>query len=136
MLNRFSIVLSLLLVSFYSLADKPQQIPVSSFNQMPMVDQPSISPDGKNIAVITNRNDQTQVAITPFENPANMTTIVGLGSEEYRIESIHWANNERILVTVTQPFKVGTYRVRARHIFSVSIDGKSRFEFANKKKRT
>ena len=101
---------------------------------MPMVEQPSLSPDGKNIAVIINRETQTQVSIVPFNDPRQITAVVGLEGEKFRIESIAWANNERILVTVTQPIKYQLYRLRSTHIYSVKIDGSDTFELKSRKK--
>jgi len=121
MFKQVGLLIFIVLFSATSLAKK--QIPVSAFNQMPMVQQPIISPDGKNIAVITNQGDQTQVSIVPFNDPGAMKTIVALGEDKYRIESIDWANNQRILVSVTQPFRASSRQLRTSHIYSASIDG-------------
>jgi len=115
------------------MAAKKELIPVSAFNQMPMVQQPTISPNGKNIAVITNQGDKTQVAIIPFDDKQTMNVILALGGEKYRIDSLSWANNERVLVTVSQPFKINNIQLRTTHIYSSSIDGGDVFEI---KKRT
>lgn len=131
---KYNIILITFFVSFYASNIQAKQIPLSSFNQMPMVQQPSISPDGKNIAVIINRDEQTQVSISPFNDPSNLLTVATLAGEKYRIESIAWANNERILVTVTQPIKYKFYRLRTSHIYSVKIDGTNTFELSRKRK--
>ncbi|MCJ8319633.1 MAG: alpha/beta fold hydrolase [Colwellia sp.] len=123
------------IVSFQTIASKPAQIPVSSFNQMPVVQQPSVSPNGKNIAVITNRGEVTQVSISPFDKPQEMLPVVELGGEKYRIESINWANDERVLVTVTQPFKVSTLQVRTTHVYSVKIDGSDIIELKKRSRK-
>jgi len=99
---------------------------------MPMVSSPSISPDGKNIAVILNQGEFTQVAIIPFENRKEMTVVVQLGGERYRIEEINWANNEKILVSVTQPFNLEGMRLRTTHLYSANIDGTDVFEVRKK----
>jgi hypothetical protein len=128
MYKQVSILILLALFSANSVAAKKQQIPVSAFNQMPMVQQPSISPDGKNIAVITNQGNKTQVSIVPFEDKKSMSTILALGGDKYRIDSIVWANDQRILVTVSQPLTIGKRRLRSTHVYSASIDGKDVFE--------
>lgn len=105
-----------------------KNIPISEFNKMPMVAQPSVSPDGKNIATIVNSEDKTQVAIIPFNDPSKMSIIVALGGDKFRIDSIDWANNERILITVSQPFKAYGLQLRTSHIYSASLDGKDVIE--------
>ena len=126
--------LCLALWGCFTYANEVGTIPLSSFNQMPMVDQPSLSPDGKNIAVITNRGDQTQVSISPYDKPEQIIPVVGLEGAKYRIESIAWANNERILVTITQPIKYFAYQLRTTHIYSVKIDGSHSIELESKKR--
>jgi len=128
MFKQVSILMLLALCSAHSIAEKKKQIPVSAFNQMPIVQQPTISPDGKNIAVITNQGDKTQVAIVPFEDKRAMKVILALGGEKYRIDELNWANNERILVTVSQPFRADQIQLRTTHIYSASIDGKDVIE--------
>jgi len=129
-MQRYLIVfISLFLLSTNLLA-KEGQIPLEYFNQMPMVEEPIISPDGKNIAVIFNQGELTQVALFPFDDKSQMKVILQLGTEKYRIESIDWANNERILVSVSQPMYIDDWkaRVRTNHLYSANIDGSSVFE--------
>lgn len=109
-------------------ASAAKQIPVSAFNQMPMVQQPTISPDGKNIAVITNQNDNTQISIIPFDDKSQLNTILALGGEKYRIDNIVWVNDERILAVVSQPLRLGKSQFRSTHIYSAKIDGSDVFE--------
>ena len=66
MLKPLFIFISFFLLSTGIIA-KEATTPLKHFNQMPMVEQPSISPDGKNIAVILNQEDLTQVAIFLFD---------------------------------------------------------------------
>lgn len=101
---------------------------IASFNKLPAVSLPKVSPDGKNIAVITNREDDTQVSISPYDSPQNMTTIIGLASDEYRIENIHWLNNARVLINVSKPFRTNNRQVRTTHLYSASIDAQNIFE--------
>ncbi|NQZ12097.1 MAG: S9 family peptidase [Algicola sp.] len=112
-----------------------QLIPLEHFNQMPMVQMPAISPDGKNIAVIVNQGEFTQVALIPFENARKMTYVLKLGAEKYRIDNLAWANNERVLVTVSQPFAMQGMRYRTSHIYSAKLDGSSVLELRRKTRK-
>ncbi|WP_448566944.1 alpha/beta fold hydrolase [Thalassotalea ganghwensis] len=124
----------LLSISQFSFA-KSQQIPLQHFYQLPMVQNPVISPDGKNIAVILNQDGLTQVAIVDFNDHSKVNVILQLGAEKYRIDELNWANNERVLVTVSQPMKVDRYRLRSTHLYSASLDGKDVFELRKRGKR-
>jgi dipeptidyl aminopeptidase/acylaminoacyl peptidase len=116
---------------------KEAVIPLEHFNQMPLVQQPSISPDGKNIAVILNQGDTTQVAIFPFDDKSKMQVLLQLGTEKYRIDDINWANNERVLISVTQPLFISEWkkRVRTNHIYSVNIAGNDVIELRMKTRK-
>lgn len=142
MLNITFITLSLLFISMFASANK-SNIPLSRFSQLPSVELPITSPNGKHIAVILNQDELTQVAILDSDNHANLAVILQSGAEKYRIDEINWANNDRILVTVSQPFtikkvRLGKYtkqfyrmknsKVRTKHLYSASIDGKDVFE--------
>ncbi len=129
----FTLSLLLVLTSVSTLANS--LIPIASFNQMPMVQDPILSPDGKNIAVITNRDGVTQVSIVPFNNPKKMVPILELGAEKFRIETIYWANDERVLAVVSQPFKNGMRQTRSSHMYSAAIDGSDIRELRKKVKK-
>lgn len=102
-----------------------KDIPIEYFNHLPMIQQPTLSPDGKTIATIFNQGDDTQVAIVPFDNPTDFNVLVRLGGDKYRIEEINWVNNKRLLVTVSQPMKIYSSMNRISHLYSVGIDGKT-----------
>ncbi|NQZ23207.1 MAG: S9 family peptidase [Colwellia sp.] len=136
MLRRYCLLFSIFLFSASAMA-KEAVIPLEHFNQMPLVQQPIISPDGKNIAVILNQGDTTQVAMFPFDDKSKMQILLQLGTEKYRIEDIKWANNERVLVSVTQPLFISEWkkRVRTNHIYSANIDGSDVIELRMKTRK-
>lgn len=134
MLHKVSLVFLLLISSFMVSANK-NEIPLEHFSQMPMVQSPSISPDGKHIAVILNQGEFTQVAIVKFENPSDMAVILQLGAEKYRIGDLSWVNNKRIVVDVSQPYMVNDRWVRTNHLYSASIDGSDVKELRKKSRK-
>lgn len=105
-----------------------QAFSITNFNKLPAVSKPKLSPNGENIAVITNQEEKTQVSIIPFQDPQNIFTLIGLASEQYRIENIEWLNNNRVLIKVSKPFRAINRQVRSTHLYSASIDGKDIFE--------
>jgi len=133
MFKVINLALIFVLLSFNSIAKQPL-IPLNNFTQMPMVSSPSISPDGKNIAVILNQGEFTQVAIMPFNDRRNVKVILQLGAEKYRIDNLYWGNDERILVSVSQPYIIQKNRYRTTHLYSAKIDGSDVFEMRRKNK--
>jgi dipeptidyl aminopeptidase/acylaminoacyl peptidase len=123
------LLISALLISTLASA---KEIPIEHFSQMPSIDQPTISPDGTKVAAIYNNKDQTQVVISNFGS-RELSTLVALGGEKYRIDHIAWANNQRVLVTVSQPYVAFGIRVRTTHIYSADITGESVFELRRKR---
>lgn len=127
------VIIALVLLSLMVVNEvKAAEIPLGHFSKMPMVSSPIISPDGQHIGVILNQGEFTQVAIVKFENPADMKVILQLGAEKYRIEQFNWANNGRIIVSVSQPYRAWGRNVRSEHLYSASIDGKDVKELRKK----
>lgn len=131
---RQTLAFMLLLLPLAAFA-KVKPIALEHFYQMPMVDQPAISPNGKNIAVILNQDSATQVAVMPYDKPQQIKILVKLDTEKFRIEDIYWANNERVLVSVTQPFKIDAGRYRATRLYSAHVDGGDTIELRQKKRK-
>ena len=114
---------------------RASEIPLGHFSKMPMVSSPVISPDGQHIGVILNQGEFTQIAIVKFDNPSDMKVILQLGAEKYRIEQFHWANNERVIVNVSQPYRAWEMNVRTSHLYSASIDGTDVKELRKKSRK-
>jgi dipeptidyl aminopeptidase/acylaminoacyl peptidase len=104
-----------------------ESLPLEYFNQMPMLEDPVISPNGEHLAGIYNSNEKTQVVVMPFGSQ-DLKALVTLGGEEYRINSIYWANNKRLLINVSQPYEYKGLRLRTTHLFSADLEGKNVFE--------
>jgi dipeptidyl aminopeptidase/acylaminoacyl peptidase len=120
-----------LMTSTIAMAKSPS-VPLKQFYQMPMVESPTISPNGNNIAVILNQGEDVQVAVVPFNDKSKVKVLLKLGAEKYRIDNIYWANDSVILVSVTMPFRIDEYRYRTTHLYSARIDGSNVFEIRKK----
>ena len=99
-----------------------EEIPYSVFGQLPKVEQPSVSPDGEHIAAILNGDAGPTVVFSEFGS-TDLTAIVRLKYGEHRIEWISWANNERILISVSEPIKRGGTPRRVARLYHVGLDG-------------
>jgi dipeptidyl aminopeptidase/acylaminoacyl peptidase len=71
---------------------------VEAFGALPAVSQPSLSPDGKHLAAIQPMGGRPGVLIWTMGAPKG-TAPKSVGDSQGLITSIHWAGNERLLVT-------------------------------------
>ncbi|MBT8065857.1 MAG: S9 family peptidase [Gammaproteobacteria bacterium] len=106
-------------------------VPYTAFGQLPIVEQPNVSPNGEFVAVIVNSEQGPVVNVAPFGS-REMTPIIRLKYGEDRIEWIHWANEERLLIASSKSNLIGGDRVRASRLYSVDRDGKGLKELKRK----
>ena len=118
-MRRIAVLLSLV-VGFNTTA---QELPYSVFGQLPVIEQPRVSPDGAHIAAILNGPDGPTVVVSDFGS-TDLNAIVRLKNGESRLDWIRWANDERILISVSEPSGLGAKRYRVPRLYQVGLDGK------------
>lgn len=111
-------------LTLFSLAAAAQELPVGSFGQLPLVERPTISPDGKYVALIVNGEEGPTVNVAEFGS-REMTPVAMLKYGVDRIEYIHWANNERLLIASSESTLYVGDRYRVGRLYSVDRDGKN-----------
>jgi dipeptidyl aminopeptidase/acylaminoacyl peptidase len=72
--------------------------PVEAFGRLPVLAQPSLSPDGKHLATIKPYNGRSVAVIYDLSDPTAKPVILPL--DEGFIVGVQWANNDRLLVTI------------------------------------
>ena len=107
------------LVPSTAIAETP---PVEHYAHLPMVAQPSISPDGKHVAVLVANGDGYNVAVSQF-GKSDLVTVVELKEGEARIDWIEWANNERLLVSASYVELIAGRRFKIGRLYAVNYDG-------------
>ena len=78
------------------------KVPLNEFVDRPMVVSPVVSPDGRYLAVSKTGDDRktTVVAVIDLETPSAKPTVV-LVSEYAHANWVQWANDDRLLISVT-----------------------------------
>lgn len=94
----------------------------SLYSQLPIVKQASISPDGRHMVGVFHLDDKVLVMTSPFASKET-TAVVSLRNPADRIESVYWANNERLLVTTSIPKVANGSAFRQKVIYAVNLDG-------------
>jgi hypothetical protein len=98
------------------------ELPVESFGHMPVIEQPSVSPNGQFVAAVLNTGDTPAVVIGPFGS-TDLTRILQLQYEDDRIEWIEWANDEKILISASFSTLINSNRHRLNRLYAVNRDG-------------
>ncbi|AOW77754.1 hypothetical protein A3Q34_13395 [Colwellia sp. PAMC 20917] len=125
-MKKIIITILLLSVTFLSHAEK-QTLTYKEFGHLPIIQEPTVSPDGKHIAGIFNSEDGPSVVMSDFGSNS-IIKLVSLKKSKDRIDSVMWANNERLLVSSSYSKKQWGDRFRVNRLFSVNIDGSNLIE--------
>ncbi|MBN1625594.1 MAG: S9 family peptidase [Deltaproteobacteria bacterium] len=75
--------------------EKPERIPVYNLMQDPLVSGVEISPDGKTIAALFNKNDRIMVLVKDLELADSEPVIINVLN--HNVKWIKWANDRRII---------------------------------------
>ena len=129
-MNKILLTLMLSLVAYFGHAKTPA-LNYEQFGTLPMIEYPSVSPNGKFIAAIYNASDGPSVVISDFGS-AEVSTIVQLKKSQDRIEDIAWVNSSRLLIVASYSENILNRRFRRDRIFSVNTDGTDLVELKTK----
>ncbi|MEP1447687.1 MAG: S9 family peptidase [Paraglaciecola sp.] len=92
----------------------------TAYAQLPIVEQPKISPDGSKIALIYNTPEGPTVSVTEFgKTEFDILASLKLGRD--RVDSISWSGNKYIIVSASSPqwYNGEHYRVSRLYAFDV-----------------
>ena len=101
--------------------DIPPELPVEVFAQLPQIDDPQFSPDGKYLAMIRPLNGLKHLAIQLSSGGGKPVVIPPF--EEFQVGRFAWANNQRILVSYRFEGYRYTTPVSETRLFGFDVDG-------------
>lgn len=88
------------------------------FAHLPIIQRPSVSPDGQQIAMLYNTAAGPTVAIAPFATK-EFKVLAGLKKNRDRLDFIRWSGNHILIVGTSYPEKANGQHFRVRRLFSV-----------------
>jgi dipeptidyl aminopeptidase/acylaminoacyl peptidase len=101
-----------------------EEIPVESFGHLPVIEQPTVSPDGIYVAAILNTGELPVVVVGKFGS-TDLQAILQLEAIDDRIEWIQWANEDRLLVSASFSSYFGGELYRFNRLYAVDRDGQN-----------
>lgn len=125
------IVLSLL--SNFGYAKTPA-LNYEKYGHLPMVTKAKVSPDGSLIAAVFNSEAGPSIVISKFGSN-ELSTIVKLKKSQDRIDTIYWANSDRLVISASYSTIGFGDRYRISRLFSVNKDGSDLVEIKRNLKK-
>ncbi|MDZ7644266.1 MAG: hypothetical protein U5K76_08715 [Woeseiaceae bacterium] len=111
-----------------------ERLPVEHFGHPPMIEQPTISPNGEWIAAVLNGEDGPTIVVSPFGS-RELNAIVRLKYGQDRIDRVRWANDERLLIAVSEADSINGNAVRVGRLYQVGRDGEGMRQIRRKPTR-
>ncbi len=103
--SRMNIIWMFVFLTFpmQSIASDTESLPATAFSALPMIEDVSLSPDGKKIIYLQNIEDKTVLVSLNFET-GKMTSVYVANSKDFTFRLIAWANNDTVLFSVRVPY--------------------------------
>ncbi len=102
-------------------AQTAASIPVERFFQVAAANRPTLSPDGKSIAMLTRVKNRQNILI--FDIETRKTTIV-TSFEDFDVVNVHWVNDKRLVFSSGNIFEAsGIGNVNAGGLYALDRDG-------------
>lgn len=115
-------ILFLALAALWTLPAAAGEIPVEHFAALPVIQQPSVSPDGSKIAaMVRNEAGYYDIMVTPFDK-VDFIKVASLVKAYDRIDWIRWANDERLLVSASKPANISRFKIRVSKLYSIDVN--------------
>lgn len=124
--KRTAAYITLLVLTVPVLAKAPSRsadIPIDTFAQLPMMDGARLSPDGTHLAYLRPHQGRTHLAVEDL-SPGGKTIIVP-PVENLDFKWVRWANNDRLVFSMTFSSKRGFTEVTETRLLAVDRDGKN-----------
>lgn len=125
-MNGFCRLSFVLLLIFTSTANQSEELPLTSFSQLPSYVRPNLSPSGSKIAYIRNYLSPELAVLTTVDLVSGkIQYIVKSDNEESKISWFTWANEKTLIVSVKFATKRGRTDTTETRLLAIDIDGEA-----------
>ena len=96
---------------------------IEKFTKLPIYREMKISPDGKHIVVVFNRNGKDFIGMldTATLKPVK---VFGIRGTTESVGDVYWANNKRLIYTLTRSYSWNKTRFATGELMGVDINGR------------
>ena len=140
-MRQFLLIAALMLVGVVwapARAQIPPPISTSDFAALPNFTKPMLSPDGRTVVVRSSTNSQVYLHFIDADGPLTPPKTIALG--DVTIAALHWAGNQRVLVTALGTMSIGSFQLPALRLVVIDrltgearvVDRKSQGIYAGK----
>lgn len=100
-----------------------EQIAVEDFVKLPGARNVKISPDGKHLSLVFNKDGEDRLAVLDraTRKPIGQFRVRGEGKG---VGTVRWVNNERLIYTVTESYAWNKQKFANGELIGVNVDGK------------
>jgi dipeptidyl aminopeptidase/acylaminoacyl peptidase len=103
-------------------AIKPADIPVSAFAALPFLRSASLSPDGKRLVAVMNREGNS-VLVTAGGDGSGMRGIMESDNIKFKFGWVRWVNNNRLIVGIRYPGIRRGFESTESRLLAMDADG-------------
>jgi dipeptidyl aminopeptidase/acylaminoacyl peptidase len=114
-------VLAFFMVAGTVAAEPPRQ-PVERFARLPLVSAATLSPDGRQLAVLMNHGGRSALVVQPTMGGA-ARGLLTTDNREFSFNWVRWVSDERLLVSTRHPSRRGFARTVETRLVSIKSDG-------------
>ncbi len=132
-MKKILLILILSLVTCLGYAKTPS-LNYEQYGHLPMMTKARVSPDGSLVAAVFNNEDGPSIVVSNFGSN-DLETIVKLKKSQDRIDTIYWANNDRLIISASYATSGFGDRYRISRLFSVNKDGTDLIEIKRNLKK-
>ena len=97
-------------------------VPVAHYSRLPAVYDAAISPDGNWLATVVDNGGEYILRVFNLENPNDNKTRATSYPDTVKINWVHWANNDQILLSVRQSEKMRNVVFTTGYLFVIDRD--------------
>ncbi|EWH06507.1 peptidase S9 [Pseudoalteromonas lipolytica SCSIO 04301] len=104
-----------------ALAVNAKTSPWDEYATLPIVEQPSLSPNGELIATLYNTDSGPTISVTKFPE-INFKVLARLKKDKDRVDFIRWSGNRYIIVSASYPEYVNGQFLRVSRLYSINVE--------------
>ncbi|MEQ1636850.1 MAG: S9 family peptidase [Methylococcales bacterium] len=112
----------LLLIAKEIAPEKPGELPIKAFASLPLIEQLTVSPDGKHSAFLQNTDGET-VLVTQNLITNDSHILLKNNNDKSSIRHYAWVNNERLIVGIMFLEQSGHFKYAKTRLFAINRDG-------------